>query len=133
MMELEVLRTTFTDKSSIGVMSVNGAFECHTLEDVVREEKIMHETAIPEGRYQVIINQSNRFMRLLPLLLDVPGFEGVRIHPGNTDKDTSGCILVGTTTSQDYIGNSRAAFETLFTKMKKAWDKGEKIWITVKS
>lgn len=133
MMELEVLRTTFTEKSSIGNMSVDGEFQCHTLEDVVREEKIMHETAIPEGRYQVIINHSNRFMRLLPLLLDVPGFEGVRIHPGNTDKDTSGCILVGTTTSQDYIGNSRAAFEVLFAKMQKVWNQGEKIWITVKS
>ena len=74
----------------------NGAklFICHTLEDVQRDVKIKAETAIPWGMYKVVITMSNRFKRRLPLLLDVPNFEGVRIHGGNSEKNTEGCILV---------------------------------------
>lgn len=86
----------------------------------MRPQKIAGQTAIPAGTYKVIIDMSNRFKRLLPLLIDVPNFTGVRIHPGNTDKDTDGCILVGTSQSPDFVGNSRVAFEALFTKMRSA-------------
>jgi hypothetical protein len=95
--ELRLTRKEFTDRSTIGELHVNGVFECFTLEDTVRPVKIKGETAIPEGRYEVVVNFSERFQRPLPLLLNVPNFEGVRIHPGNTDKDTEGCILVGWT------------------------------------
>jgi hypothetical protein len=91
---------------TIGKMYIDGIDTCYTLEDVVREEKIYGETAIPTGTYKVIINFSNRFQQLMPLLLDVPEFEGVRIHPGNTDKDTHGCILVGTGFTKTSVTNS---------------------------
>jgi hypothetical protein len=110
------------EKSIIGEMTVDGIFECFTLEDVERPVKIKGETAIPKGTYKVIINQSNRFKRQLPLLLNVPGFEGVRIHSGNTNHDTEGCILVGQTRHKEFIGKSRKAFDKLFKKMQRAKD-----------
>lgn len=122
-MELQVKRTDFTDSSTIGELSVNGQFECYTLEDKVRPVKIAGKTAIPAGRYEVIIDFSQRFGRLLPLLLNVPNFEGVRIHPGNAAADTEGCILVGEEKSQDFVGQSRAAFDRLFAKLSAAAEK----------
>jgi hypothetical protein len=110
------------EKSIIGEMTVDGIFECFTLEDVERPVKINGETAIPKGTYKVIINESNRFKRQLPLLLNVPGFEGVRIHAGNTNHDTEGCILVGQTRHKEFIGKSRKAFDKLFKKMQRAKD-----------
>lgn len=121
-MQITVKRLHKTDTSTIGELLIDGIFECYTLEDIERPVKIKSETAIPRGTYKVIINQSNRFKRLLPLLLNVPGFEGVRIHSGNTNHDTEGCILVGRTRSKDFIGQSRKAFDKLFEKMKKAKD-----------
>jgi hypothetical protein len=99
---------------------VDDEFECYTLEDRQRMVKIHGKTAIPDGRYEVTISQSSRFGRELPLLLNVPNFEGVRIHPGNTAEDTEGCILVGETTSGTSIGKSKVAFERLFDKLKAA-------------
>lgn len=119
-MLLELTRGKSSAKSTIGMLKVDGFFECYTLEDVVRPEKIKGETAIPAGTYKVILNESVRFKRLLPLVLSVPGYEGVRIHPGNTDADTEGCILVGTTCLTDFVGNSRLAFGKLLDKMYKA-------------
>jgi len=119
-MNIKIVRNQKTAHSTIGTLYIDGNFECYTLEDVERDVKIKNETAIPKGTYKVIINQSNRFKRLLPLLINVPGFEGVRIHSGNTNHDTEGCILVGQTKSADFIGGSRKAFERLFAKMQKA-------------
>jgi len=119
-MKIQIKRLHKTENSTIGELTIDGKFECYTLEDKEREVKIKSETAIAKGTYKVIINQSNRFKRLLPLLLNVPNFEGVRIHPGNSNHDTEGCILVGKTRSQDYIGQSRKAFDSLFAKMQLA-------------
>jgi hypothetical protein len=119
-MKLTLKRLHKTEHSTIGELYVDGKFECYTLEDVEREVKIKSETAIPKGTYIVGITLSNRFKKLLPILLNVPNFEGVRIHSGNTNHDTEGCILVGTTRSNDFIGNSRLAFEKLFKKMQLA-------------
>ena len=119
-MKIEVKRLHRTENSTIGELLIDGVWECYTLEDKERDVKIKSETAIPRGTYKVIINQSNRFKRLLPLLLNVPNFEGVRIHSGNTNHNTEGCILVGRTRSKDFIGQSRKAFDSLFAKMKKA-------------
>ena len=129
-MELKAKRTDFTENSTIGELSVNGKFECYTLEDKVRPVKIAGKTAIPAGRYEVVINFSQRFGRPLPLLLNVPNFEGVRIHPGNTPANTEGCILVGETKSQDLVSQSRAAFERLFEKLKCA-SASEKIYLEI--
>ncbi|MDT4332771.1 DUF5675 family protein [Methylomonas sp. MED-D] len=129
-MELNLTRVEFTDESTIGELSINGTFECYTLEDKVRPVKVKGMTAIPAGSYEIIINFSERFKKPLPLLLNVPNFDGVRIHPGNSAKDTEGCILVGKSKSADFVGSSRAAFETLFEKLKRAAE-NEKIFIHI--
>lgn len=139
-MKLSVAREEFTIKSTIGRLSIDGVFECYTLEDAVREKpgelcqrwKIPGVTAIPAGIYDVTIDFSNRFKKMMPLLLNVPCFAGVRIHSGNTSEDTEGCILVGTTKGIMTIGNSRMAFMHLFSKMVSAVEKKEKITLEVK-
>jgi hypothetical protein len=113
-------RDTFTDKSTIGKLFIDGEFECFTLEDVVRETKVYGATAIPVGTYRVIVDFSNHFQKDLPHVLDVPGFEGVRIHCGNTDKDTEGCILLGRTRGEDFIGESKLAFAAFFPSLQSA-------------
>lgn len=128
-MNLTLIREPSTAHSTPGTLLVDDKFECYTLEDVVRAAKIAGETAIPAGTYKVIIDMSNRFKRLLPLVVDVPGFAGIRIHPGNTDKDTEGCILVGTSRSKDFVGNSRVALDALFKKMQAA----KSITLTIKA
>lgn len=130
-MELRLVRQTFSERSTIGQLYIDEHRECWTLEDKVHDgPKIPGRTAIPYGRYQVIVDFSNRFKRPLPRLLDVPGFTGIRIHPGNDDTDTSGCILVGNTKGKDFIGESRAAFSLLFLQINAAVQK-EKVWITI--
>lgn len=119
-MKITVKRKIFTAKSTIGELYVDDVFECFTLEDVRREKKISGETCIPKGEYQVVINQSNRFKCLMPQILNVPSFDGIRIHSGNTDKDTHGCILVGLTKAPDFIGKSKEAYEKLFNKLNAA-------------
>lgn len=130
-MLLTINREFYTEPSTIGSLAGDGVFHSYTLEDCVRSIKIPGRTAIPAGRYEVIINWSARFKRPLPLLLNVPYFVGVRIHAGNTDIDTVGCILVGRTRQVDYIGESRKAFDSLFKWLTGAMAK-EKIYIEVR-
>ena len=131
---LTLARKILGDKATLGDLAINGVFECHTLEDVVREVagnpvsawKIAGATAIPAGTYQVVIDFSPHFGRIMPHLLSVPGFDGIRIHSGNTDADTEGCILLGQyETSPDFIGSSRAAFDAFFPKLQDAVEQGE--------
>jgi len=129
-MELTVKRTTATKRSTMGELYINGKFECYTLEDVERAEKIKGQTAISKGRYEVKITMSNRFKKELPILLNVPNFEGVRIHSGNTSEQTEGCILLGRTKSADFIGESRLAMDTFMPKLAAAL-KTERVFITV--
>lgn len=129
-MNLKLVRRTLTEQSTIGTLSINGVFECFTLEDRVRPVKIHGATAIPAGIYEITITFSDRFQKPLPLLLNVPNFAGIRIHPGNTAADTEGCILVGTTERKDFIGSSRIAFKALFAKLEAALKK-EKVFIEV--
>jgi hypothetical protein len=131
--ELTLTRKIFTDISTVGELDINGTFECYTLEDKVREEKIAGKTAIPMGRYKVDITHSPRFNCDMPLLFDVPNFKGVRIHTGNVADHTEGCLLVGTSKSDNRITGSKAAYAALFAKLKKAKDRGESIHITIKS
>lgn len=132
---LRLKRTTFTGESTIGELYVNNQFECYTLEDHDRlskgRKKVPGVTAIPKGTYSVSISYSPRFKRQLPLLKDVPGFSGIRIHPGNTAKDTEGCLLVGETRGKDFVGRSRKAFNKLFKRLSKAQEEGKDIQITI--
>lgn len=98
-MRLVLLRNVFTDKSTIGDLLIDGNFFCYTLEDVVRlpNQKIYGKTAISTGKYEVVLSMSNRFKKLLPELLNVPNFTGVRMHGGNTSEDTEGCIVLAKT------------------------------------
>ena len=119
---------------TIGQLSIDGKHECYTCEDVVRPpgEKVHGKTAIPPGTYRVVITMSPRFKRRLPLLLDVPGFEGIRIHVGNTQHDTEGCILPGRGILPDRVTQSALAFDALFAKVETALAAGEDVWIEVK-
>lgn len=138
-MKLELLRGDATDIRTIGTMMLDRMWECFTLEDPVRDiapngdGKIMHKTAIPAGTYAVIITYSERFKRPMPLLVDVPHFTGIRIHPGNTAEDTWGCILVGQKVVNDELkrGTSKAAYEQLFSKLSAALIRGESVSITI--
>lgn len=129
-MELLLIRKWLTNKSTIGELFVDDVYECFTLEDVVRPMKIKGKTAISAGRYEVVITFSNRFKKLMPLLVAVPFFAGVRIHPGNTAENTEGCILVGRTRQADFIGESKIAYNALFPKLKRACAKG-KVFIEI--
>lgn len=107
-----------TDDYTIGELYIEGEYYCDTLEDTVREEKIAGKTAIPYGKYEVIVNRSPKFKRELPLLLDVPNFTGIRIHRGNDAEDTSGCILVGENKVKGKVINS-TQYELEITKLIK--------------
>lgn len=136
-MEIKLIREVFTDKGTIGRLLIDGLFYGWTLEDTDRQleedisRKIKGKTAIPTGRYRVIITWSPRFKRDLPLLLNVPGFEGIRIHSGNTPEDTEGCILVGKTKGEDFVGQSRAAFNEVFDAIQSALNNNEEVFITI--
>jgi hypothetical protein len=119
---------------TIGRLSIDGAFECWTLEDLERAgPKIHGKTAIPAGTYSVRVTWSRRFNTHLPLLLDVPGFDGIRIHPGNTADNTEGCILVGADKGRAAILRSRAAFAPLLAKLEDAEARGEPITLRILS
>lgn len=122
-MKIEITRKHFLPTCTVGELVVDGEFLGLTIEDTVRQIaeqpvsawKIPGVTAIPVGTYPVKITMSNRFKKPLPLLIGVEGFEGVRIHTGNSSKDTEGCIIVGSTWDgkSDWVGGSRVAFEKL--------------------
>ena len=103
------------ENNIIGDLLINGEFFCYVLEDQLRAkgEKVYGETCIPAGTYKVVVDMSNRFKRLMPRLLNVPMFEGVRIHGGNTAKDSHGCPLVAFNTDGLKIWGSA---EKLLTK-----------------
>lgn len=131
-LKLLLNRERSTDKCTIGRLYLNGVFECYTLEDIVRAVKIPGETAIPAGVYTIIVNDSPRFKCAMPLLLGVPHFSGVRIHPGNYAADTDGCILVGDHIESNSLLKSRIAYGRLFAKIEKAFDNREEITIEIK-
>lgn len=142
-MEIKVKRITPIDYPyTIGKMYIDGKYFCDTLEDRVRdlnkngkfdngEVKIAGETAIPYGRYQVVVTMSPKFKRELPRLLNVPNFEGILIHRGNTDKDSSGCLLLGENKVKGKVINSTPYEQKLVSILKDVQNKGEEIWITI--
>lgn len=138
-MEMLLCRIFINPRQTLGSLFINRQFECYTLEDTEREIegvpvsvwKVPGQTAIPMGRYRVIISRSPRFGKLLPELLDVPGFTGVRIHAGNTEADTDGCILVGRKQGKTDIFESSPARRQLQDKIQTAIDNGDEVWLTI--
>ena len=136
-MELKLNRIFLSSSATIGELLINDKHLCDTLEDRVRPEgeKVYGKTAIPEGTYEVKLTHSPRFKKILPEILNVPNFSGIRIHTGNSSKDTEGCILVGTWDGEkeDWVGSSKIAFDELMTLLEEATNNKEKVTITVKS
>lgn len=137
-MELLLQRKIFNSSNTIGDLFINNNLFCHTVEDkdrrleIAGNVKINNDTCIPRGRYQVIIDHSNRFKKDMPHILNVPKFEGIRIHTGNTEADTEGCVIVGETIDSNIqVLNSKKAFNRLFPILQETL-KTENIFITIK-
>lgn len=120
MLELLLIRKHYSLDCTIGELFIIDRNNkttikvCNTLEDASTVTKIKGESCIPTGKYDVQITMSNRFKKLLPLLIDVPNYAGVRIHKGNTEKDTEGCILVGMQTDgKTRIWNCQPALDAV--------------------
>ena len=122
---------------------------CDTLEDAFRllpktcpntpkgsncecKEKVYGKTCIPNGTYTVVLSYSNRFKRVLPELLDVPHFLGIRMHAGNSSADSSGCVILGTKSKGDWVTASRVAFNKVYVLLQKAVANKEEITITIR-
>ena len=146
-MELTLTRTVLDPRYTQGRLTAavgGNIFECDTLEppdrdlsqdmdaDEVRRRKRRGPTAIPRGRYLLVVTRSPRFARWLPLLVGVRGYDGVRIHAGNTAKDTRGCILVGQAAEDGHLTASRDTLQQLMDIIRCAEQRGEQMWLTVK-
>ena len=129
-MRIELVRIAFKDTYTIGKLYVDGKYFCDVLEDVDRglkssmteseilEKKVKGQTAIPTGHYVINITYSPKYKRTMPLLLDVKGFSGIRIHSGNSSKDTEGCLLVGKNKKVGMVLESRDMYQRLFKMME---------------
>ena len=134
---LQLPRGGGSEASPRGGLEGVASYFCDTLEPTWRDykhggRKVRGCSAIPEGRYPVVISYSPKMKEWLPLLVNVPMFSGIRIHAGNTAKDTQGCILVGQNLKKGMVLNSRIWLKRLKDKIVEAKDKGEAVWITVK-
>ena len=129
-MKIKLVRIAFKDTYTIGKLYVDGVYFCDTIEDkdrglddsmTVREilnKKVKGETAIPTGHYNIEITYSPKYKRMMPLLIGVKGYSGIRIHSGNTSKDTEGCLLVGKNTKVGMVTESRNTYQRLFAMMQ---------------
>lgn len=129
-MKIKLVRIAFKDTYTIGKLYVDGVYFCDTIEDkdrglddsmTVREilnKKVKGETAIPTGHYNIEITYSPKYKRMMPLLIGVKGYSGIRIHSGNTAKDTEGCLLVGKNTKVGMVLESRNTYQRLFAMMQ---------------
>ena len=139
-MELTLTRIAKRKDYTIGRLSVDGTFFCNTLEPTWRDYehgayKIKGKSAIPEGRYAVVISYSPKFQKWLPLLLGGPEFnkrwQGIRIHAGNSAKDTQGCILVGENRVEGQVLDSNLWLNRLKRRITEAKSRDEAIWLTI--
>ena len=132
-MKLQLERKVYTETSTVGELSIDGKFFCYTLEDTVRQPgiKVYGKTAIPSGAYPVSMTFSPKFGKPMPLVNGVRNYVGVRIHPGNTAADTEGCILVGHTKGNNFIGESRKAFGDLLPQIEKACKNRESVTLVI--
>lgn len=145
-MQLRLERDPSSAGATLGKLFVDGLFECYTLEDQIRELrhddgglvevsawKVDGQTAIPSGTYTVLVTFSSRFQKLMPQIIGVPGFTGVRIHSGNKADDTEGCVLLGKRRGNAEIFESRDAFAAFFFKLQVAFEKKEPVKITIEN
>ena len=133
-MKLTVVRTQFGTDATNGLLFIDGIFECYTLEDQYQAVKVMHETCIPEGTYDIQFRKTGGFHAKyteryknahygMLHIQDVPNFTYILIHTGNTDEHTSGCLIVGETqqdleVSKDgFIGSSTVAYKKMYAKV----------------
>ena len=129
-MKIELIRIAFKDTYTIGKLYVDDTYFCDVLEDVDRgldssmseseilEKKVKGQTAIPTSHYDINITYSPKYKRMMPLLLNVKGFSGIRIHSGNSSKDTDGCLLVGKNKKVGMVLESRDTYQRLFKMME---------------
>ena len=133
-MKLELVRIANRPTYCIGKLYIDGVWFCDTIEDTDRglddsmsvyeilKKKIKGETAIPTGIYKIEITYSPKYKRMMPLLIGVKGYSGIRIHSGNTSKDTEGCLLVGRNTKVGMVTDSRNTYQRLFARLQNAKD-----------
>lgn len=141
-MEITVKRPNTNLDATVSELYIDGVFFSHVVEDKdrglfatmpleeIKAKKVWGKTCIPYGRYEVVISYSNRFQKMLPLLMNVPGYLGIRIHPGNTAEDTDGCLCPGIKSSELTVRTSRVTFSKLFSLIQKALKK-EKVHINI--
>jgi hypothetical protein len=134
-MVINVDRKWKKETYTVGRLYINNEYYCNTLEDRVRrlpqEKKVPGETAIPAGKYNVVYTLSPKFKRRLPRLENVPFFDGILIHPGNSAGDTQGCILVGKNTEVGRLTDSRATSDGLNKMIDAAIKRGERVSIII--
>lgn len=140
-MNITVKRYKHEKDFTIGKVFIDNEFECYSLEDEKRDKKVMHETRIPEGKYKVELRTFGGhherykvkfdFHRGMLWVKDVPGFSDILIHIGNTDDDTSGCLLLGLTVDEfkGVLGNSTEAYRRFYRKVLTAIEGGKEVWI----
>lgn len=136
-MKMLLIRDQCTPGYTLGRLLVNGVLLGYTCEDTDRglekvpEAKIKGQTAIPRGTYRVVVSMSNRFGRLMPEVLNVPGFTGIRIHGGNTSADTEGCPLLGEERTHNGIKNCAHINQQLMAMLAAADDADEEVWLEI--
>jgi len=140
-MKITVQRHESVAGATLGVLRIDEIFGCYTLEDEVREVegqpvstwKIKGATAIPAGTYRVSLEQSQRFGADTPTINDVPGFDYIRMHAGNTSADTEGCLLLGLAATECTLvgGTSRQAVALVKAAIRMALDRGELVEIEI--
>ena len=133
-MKLKLIRKVGNVGFTEGRLYVDEVFECFTVEDALRPVKVQNKTAIPKGTYEVIMSMSTRFKKVMPEVLNVPGFTGIRIHSGNSSKDTEGCIIVGAlndSMDDDFIGASKVAMGRLTHKIIDALAVKQKVTLEI--
>ena len=135
-MLIEIIRDDEFPTKTFGKMFIDGKYFGETLEDPDREiekggEKVYGESAIPRGRYQVIVSMSRRFGREMPEVLNVPDFRGIRFHGGNTEHDTLGCPLLGQVRTATGVANCKGINDRLLMYIKAAEQRGEDVWLEI--
>ena len=148
-MKLEVIRFSENRESTLGLLFINGVFVCYTLEDEKRIKKVMGETRIPEGEYKILLRTEGgfhqrylkrygkQFHKGMLHVQDVPNFEFILIHTGNTDDHTAGCLLIGDTVNNNsvtdgFLGKSGDAYKRIYPEIRDTILQGEEVTIRYK-